>query len=83
MPAKSPMVRIRAAAPACLGTPRVLHRRTMPPTYVALPHPIASAGWMVFNRVRCHPVAADLPRLQARTLARALNLAEMAAAERS
>jgi hypothetical protein len=55
----------------------------MPPTYVALPHPIASAGWMVFNRVRCHPVAADLPRLQARTLARALNLAEMAAAERS
>jgi hypothetical protein len=44
-------------------------------TYVALPHHRTCHGWMVFNRIRCHPVASELTRPQAVTLAEALNLA--------
>jgi hypothetical protein len=47
----------------------------MRPTYIALPHLLTSRGWMVFNRVRCRPVAESLTRPQAQTLATALNLA--------
>ena len=43
--------------------------------YVALPHQRLPHGWMVFNRLRCHPIASDLTRPQAVTLADALNIA--------
>jgi hypothetical protein len=44
-------------------------------TYVALPHYLTCHGWMVFNRIRCRPIASELTRPQAVTLAEALNLA--------
>ena len=52
-------------------------------TYVALPHHLTCHGWMVFNRIRCHPVAFELSRPQAVTLAEALNLAATGEAARS
>jgi hypothetical protein len=44
-------------------------------SYVALPHQLTSRRWMVFNRIRCQPVACDLSPEQAQTLADAFNIA--------
>lgn len=52
-----------------------LHRHPMRRAYIAIPQHLTSHGWMVFNRIRCLPVASDLTRPQAVTLADALNLA--------
>jgi hypothetical protein len=70
-------------ASSCVTRGVQLHRHAMHRTYVALPHHLTCNGWMVFNRTCCRPVASELTRPQAVTLAEALNLAATGETARS